>query len=85
MSNYLVNMVSSDHYSDYLQPYDMKIAEALETIGVYNCAWNADPYMESYTKIPNIKYIDMSKDSDLRMARDLLPEVRRAIMYTPMD
>ena len=27
----------------------------------------------------------MGPDSDLNLARDLLPQVRRAIMYTPMD
>lgn len=85
MSNCLVNMVSAEHYSELLLPYDQRIAEAFETVGVHNCAWNANPYLDAYAKIPNIKYIDMGQDSDLNLARDLVPQVRRAIMYTPMD
>ncbi len=85
MSNCLVNMVSAEHYEELLLPYDLRIAEAFETVGVHNCAWNANPYMDAYTKIPNIKYIDMGQDSDLVKARKLVPQVRRAIMYTPMD
>ena len=41
--------------------------------------------MEAYSTIPNLKYIDMGYDSDLNKARKLTPDVRRAIMYTPMD
>ncbi len=85
MSNCLVNMVSAEHYAELLLPFDQRIAEAFETVGVHNCAWNADPYMNAYAKIPNIKYIDMGHDSDLVEAKKLVPQVRRAIMYTPMD
>lgn len=85
MSNCLVNMVSAEHYKELLLPFDQRIAQAFETVGVHNCAWNADPYMEAYAKIPNIKYIDMGHDSDLVEAKKLVPQVRRAIMYTPMD
>ena len=46
---------------------------------------NADPYLDVYAKIPNISYLDMAHDSDLIKVRKLFPQVRRAIMYTPMD
>jgi len=85
MSNCLVNMVSAEHYSELLLPFDLRIAEAFETVGVHNCAWNADQYMEAYAKIPNIKYVDMGHDSNLIEAKKLVPHGRRAIMYTPMD
>ena len=85
VSNCLVNMVSAEHYSELLLPFDQRIAEAFETVGVHNCAWNADPYLDAYAKIPNISYLDMAHDSDLIKVRKLFPQVRRAIMYTPMD
>lgn len=85
MSNCLVNMVSKEHYEELLLPYDLRIAEAFDTVGVHNCAWNANPYLDDYNKIPNLKYIDMGQDSDLLRARELFPQERRAIMYTPMD
>jgi len=85
MSNCLVNMISAQHYEEFLLPYDLRIARNFETVGVHNCAWTADPYLEAYAKIPNISYIDMGQDSDLKKAKQLFPKGRRAIMYTPMD
>lgn len=85
MSNCLVNMISSEQYTEFLLPYDRRIAEAFEVVGIHNCAWNANPYMDDYATISNISYIDMGQDSDMTRARSLFKQGRRAIMYTPMD
>ena len=85
VSNCLVNMVSQEIYSDFLLPFDQKFAEIFGCLGIHNCAWKADPYLKSYSKISNIGYIDMGISSDLQMVRHLFPSARRAIMYTPMD
>jgi len=85
VSNCTVNMVSPAFYRDFLLSYDLRIAEVFETIGIHNCAWNADPYIEHYASIPNVGYIDMGLDSDLVRARGAFPHARRAIMYTPTD
>jgi hypothetical protein len=85
VSNCLVNMLSSEFYHDFLLPFDKDIAKSFGCIGVHNCAWNADPYLESYSQIPHVGYIDMGMDSDLKKTRELFSETRRAIMYTPMD
>jgi hypothetical protein len=78
-------MISPDQYRDFVMPYDLRIAEAFELIGIHNCAWNADPYLEYYAQVPNLGYIDMGILSDLRKAKKLFQEARRAVMYTPMD
>ncbi|MFC2115863.1 uroporphyrinogen decarboxylase family protein [Bacteroidota bacterium] len=85
ISNCLVNMISPEQYREFILPFDVRIAEAFEMIGIHNCAWNADPYLEEYTKVPVVKYMDMGEDSDLVKAKRLFPDTRRAIMYTPMD
>ena len=85
ISNCLVNMVSGEHYAELLLPFDLRIAAAFETVGVHNCAWNANPYLDAYSKISNLSYIDMGQDSDLLRARKIFPQGRRSIMYTPMD
>jgi len=85
VSNCLVNMISPDQYQEFILPLDQRISHAFETIGIHNCAWNADPYMEHYAGITNLGYIDMGMDSNLTKAKRLFPEARRAIMYTPMD
>jgi len=85
ISNCCVNMISPDQYAEFILPYDTQIAREFAVIGIHNCAWNADPYMEHYADIPNLGYIDMGLDSNLARARELMPDVRRALMYTPMD
>ena len=85
VSNCCVNMLSPDQYAEFILPYDRRIAEAFGVIGIHNCAWNADPYLEHYAGIPGLGYIDMGLASDLARARDLIPNARRALMYTPMD
>ena len=85
VSNCAVNMVSPEQYAEFLLPCDRRIAGEFDCIGVHNCAWTADPYLEDYASIADLAYIDMGQDSDLRRARELMPDARRAIMYTPMD
>jgi hypothetical protein len=85
VSNCLVNMVSPTQYRDLLLPFDRRIAAAFGCIGIHNCAWTADPYIEHYATVPHLAYVDMGQDSDLPRARAAFPDARRAIMYTPMD
>lgn len=85
VSNCLVNMLSPDLYHEFILPFDKKIADSFQSIGIHNCAWNADPYLEDYSLIPGVSYLDMGIGSDLSRARALFPEGRRSIMYTPMD
>ncbi len=85
VSNCSVNMISPGQYAAFLLPCDRRIAAAFDLIGIHNCAWTANPYLEHYASIPNLGYIDMGINSDLSRARRLMPEARHAIMYTPMD
>jgi hypothetical protein len=85
VSNCLVNMVSPEQYKEFLLPLDTRMAEAFGRIGVHNCAWNADPYMDDYARIPHLGYIDMGLESDLSRARKVFPQARRALMYKPTD
>ncbi len=85
VSNCVVNMVSPDLYREFLFPCDQKIADAFDAFGVHNCAWNVDPYVEDYARLPKLGYIDMGLDSNLERARRLCPDARRAVMYTPRD
>lgn len=85
VSNCLVNMISPQQYHDLLLPFDLQLARMFDCIGIHNCAWTADPYLKYYAKVPGLGYIDMGLESDLAQARQLFPNVRRALMYTPMD
>lgn len=85
VSNCLVNLISADFYRKFLLPHDIDFAGRFNCLGVHNCAWNANPYLDAYAEIPHLTYIDMGIDSDLSRARHLFPDARRAIMYTPFD
>jgi hypothetical protein len=85
VSNCLVNMVDAGLYEECLLPFDQRIAGSFDVVGIHNCAWNATPYLEHYSKVPRVAYLDMGIESDMEKARSLFPITRRAIMYTPMD
>ncbi|MCP4257665.1 MAG: hypothetical protein GY774_09095 [Planctomycetes bacterium] len=85
VSNCLVNMISPEHYRNILAPFDCRIAETFGHIGIHNCAWNADPYINEYADVPNVSYIDMGLDSDMARAKQTFPNARRALVYKPMD
>ena len=85
VSNCLVNMIEPELYENFLLPFDRKIADSFDVIGIHNCAWCATPYIGHYAKVQGVAYIDMGIDSDLETARNIFPDSRRAIMYTPMD
>jgi len=85
VSNCLVNMISPQQYHDLFLPYDLKFQEEFGNIAIHNCAWNADPYIEDYSKVKNLGYIDMGLDSNMSRVRELIPNARRALMYKPTD
>jgi len=85
VSNCLVNMVSPEQYRDMLQPLDHRIAKTFGCIGIHNCAWNADAYIDDYAAIPHLGYIDMGIDSNLARAKEVFTGARRALMYPPTD
>lgn len=85
VSNCLVNMISPAQYRELLLPFDRKLAETFHTLGIHNCAWNADPYLADYATIPGVAYIDMGMQTNLIQARHLFPNARRAVMYSPVE
>jgi len=84
VSNCTVNMVSPQIYRDFLFPYDKKIAESFERFGMHTCNWNVTPYLEEIRKLPKVGYLDMGIMSDMKKVKKMFPEVRRAVMYSPV-
>ena len=84
-SNCVVNMVSGAHYEEFLLPYDQQLAEAFTYFGIHNCAWNVDAYLDGYRTIEKLGYLDFGLDSDLERIREMFPETRRCLMYSPVE
>lgn len=85
VANCTVNMVGPELYESRLLKYDQKISNEFPIIGVHNCAWTVTPYLELYSRIPNVAYIDMGIESDLKKAREIFPEARRNCLYKSVD
>jgi uroporphyrinogen-III decarboxylase len=84
ISNCVMNMISPRTYGEYIFPYDKRIAESFERFGVHTCNWDATPYLALLQKLPKMGYLDMGMMSDMKKARAMFPDTRRAIMYSPV-
>lgn len=84
VSNCTVSMISPKHYREFVFPYDNKIAQSFERFGVHTCNWDVTPYADALQVLPNVGYLDMGMVSDMKHIRDMFPQARRAVMYSPV-
>jgi hypothetical protein len=84
VSNCTINMISPQYYRDFVFPYDKRIAQGFERFGVHTCNWDVTPYLEELHELPKVGYLDMGIASDMEKARNLFPEARRAVLYSPV-
>jgi hypothetical protein len=84
LSNCVMNMISPQAYKDFVYPYDKKIAESFEYFGVHTCNWNVTPYIEVLSELPKLGYLDMGMDSDMVKVKEAFPNIRRAVLYSPV-
>jgi len=83
VSNCVMNMISPRAYREFLFQYDKQIAESFARFGVHTCNWNVTPYLQVLSKLPKMGYLDMGIMSDMKKARAMFPDTRRAVMYSP--
>ena len=83
VSNCVVNMISPEQYREFVYPYDRKIAESFERFGVHTCNWDITPYIDVLSELPKLGYLDMGIMSDMKRVKQVFPDTRRAVMYTP--
>lgn len=85
IANCTVNTVGPKFYDEFLFEHDMKIRNAFKNFAIHNCAWTVTPYLDTYSKVSQLGYLDMGLDSDMLKAKKLFPETRRNLLYTSMD
>lgn len=83
VSNCTLNMVSPEAYSEFVFPYDKRIALSFERFGVHTCNWDITPYIEALNGLPNLGYVDMGMTSNMVKVKETFPATRRAVMYSP--
>lgn len=84
VSNCTLNMISPPMYERMLLPHDARIARSFGRFGVHTCNWDVTPYLRALRKLPRMGYLDMGLESALSRAREIFPEVRRAVLYPPV-
>jgi hypothetical protein len=84
VSNCVVNMISPDQYIEFVFPYDKRIAQNFERFGVHTCNWDVTPYIDVLKNLPKVGYLDMGIESDMRKVKEIFPEARRAVIYSPI-
>lgn len=83
VSNCTLSMISPRMYERRLRAFDERIARSFERFGVHTCNWDATPYLDAIAALPKVGYIDMGIETDMARARELFPQARRAVLYTP--
>ncbi len=83
ISNCVVNMISPRMYRQRIAPYDRRIAESFDRFGVHTCNWDVTPYLAELQALPKVGYLDMGIVSDMARVREMFPETRRALLYSP--
>ena len=84
-ANCTVNMLSGALYREFVLPHDQALGAHFRPFGIHNCAWRVDPYVEAYSEVGPVAYIDFGLQSDLAQLRRLFPLATRAPMYSPVD
>jgi hypothetical protein len=84
VSNCTLNMISPQTYRQFLFRHDAKIAASFERFGVHTCNWNVTPYLEVLQSLPKVGYLDMGMESNLARAKEMFPDARRAVLYSPV-
>jgi hypothetical protein len=80
-ANCVVNMISGQHYEQFLMPFDRRMSEHFPYFGIHNCNWSVDDYLDSYATIGRVLYLDFGQDSDLQRLRSTFPAATRVAFY----
>jgi hypothetical protein len=83
--NCVVNMVSEDHYREFVMPYDRRLSEHYANFGVHNCGWKVDAYAKAYSEIRELGYLDFGIQSDLPALKKLFPRTVLTVILNPDD
>ncbi|MGA2380530.1 MAG: uroporphyrinogen decarboxylase family protein [Spirochaetia bacterium] len=84
-SNCVVNMISEDHYRQFVMPCDRRLSEHYTQFGVHNCGWKVDAYAKAYSEIRELGYLDFGIQSNLDALKRLFPRTVLTVILNPDD
>ena len=71
VSNCTVDLISNEHYEEFIMPYDDMIGERLRPFGVHHCGFNLDHVAKGYRKLKNLDFIEIGYGSGLKTCREV--------------
>jgi len=84
-ANCVVNMISENHYREFVMPYDKRFSDHYPVFGIHNCGWKVDAYARAYSEIRPLDYLDFGIQSDLERIKALFPSATLAAILNPDD
>ncbi len=84
-SNCVVNMISEEHYREFVMPYDRILSAHYPHFGIHNCGWTVDAYAKAYAEIRPLGYLDFGVKSDLPSLKGLFPAAVLTVILNPDD
>lgn len=83
-SNCTCEMISNDHYEEFLLEYDNKLADAFGSFGVHHCGASMEHVIEGYSKLKNLDFIEVGAGSDVNAIRKKLPNIFMNLRVSPV-
>ncbi len=77
-------MISEKDYEKFLLDFDIRWSRHYETFGVHYCGSDPHRYAASYSKIPNLAFVDVGAGGDVSVMRRYLPKTFLNLRLNPV-
>lgn len=83
-SNCTVEMISQEHYEEFLLEYDIRLGKAFQPFGIHHCGQTMEHVVKGYAKVEALAFAEVGSGSDIKMVRKALPDVFLNLRYSPI-
>jgi len=78
-------MISVKDYERFLLRYDIEWSNKFRPFGIHYCGADPHRYAESFTKVPNLDFLDVGWGGDVKVLRKYLPHTFLNIRLSPVE
>jgi hypothetical protein len=78
-------MISVEDYEKFLMPYDIQWSLKKDAFGIHYCGSDPHRFAESFTKIPELFFLDVGWGGDIGLLRKYLPDTFLNIRLSPVE
>lgn len=77
-------MIPTDQYEEFLLPIDLEWSRKYRPFGIHYCGNDPHRYAETFSKIPNLDFLDVGSGGDVNKLREHLPNTFLNIRLDPV-